>query len=186
LTAAANFVILCSERFEWLSVTFLTRSTSFSKKLSLLRVIGRDSFVVKNKKGDMMHITMKPIGFAHTDYPETIPRHWTVSDVEGRLVIHEEYQEGLRDIRAEQRIVVLFHFDRSPEFTSELLIQIPPHHGQPKGVFSTCSPRRPNPIGMSVLEVLRVEGNVIHVKRIDMLDGTPILDIKPHVEEKQG
>jgi tRNA-Thr(GGU) m(6)t(6)A37 methyltransferase TsaA len=125
---------------------------------------------------------MKPIGFAYTEAEGEIPRHWTVSGVEGRLVIHEEYVDGLKDLRAGQRIVVIFHFDRSPEFTADLLIQNPPHHDQSKGVFSLCSPKRPNPIGMSILDVLEVENNVIRVRGIDMLDKTPILDIKPYIE----
>ena len=129
-----------------------------------------------------MDIVMKPIGFAHTDHTEKMPRHWSVSDVEGTLVINEEYLDGMKDIQAGQRIVVIFNFDRSPEFTPERLIQTPPHRGHTKGVFSICSPRRPNPIGLSVLTVLKVEGNRIDVKGIDMLDGTPILDIKPHIE----
>ena len=129
-----------------------------------------------------MDITMKPIGVAYTETEGEVPRHWTLSDFEGRLVIHEEYREGLRDIKAGQRIVVIFHFDRSPEFTSDLLIQKPHHLEESRGVFSLCSPIRPNPIGMSILEVLDVEGNVIRVKGVDMLDGTPILDIKPYIE----
>ncbi len=128
---------------------------------------------------------MEPIGFVQTD-AEKIPRHWSVSDVEGTLVIDEEYLHGLKDIRAGQRIVVIFHFHRSPKFTSQFLSQTPPHRAEQLGVFSICSPIRPNPIGMSVLEVSGREGNVIYVKGLDMVDGTPILDIKPHVEDKRS
>ena len=99
-----------------------------------------------------------------------------------RIILLPEYVEGLRDLRAGQRIVVLFHFDRSPEFTQNLLVQTPPHHDQPKGVFSMCSPTRPNPIGMSILDVLEVKHNILHVRGIDMLDKTPLLDIKPYIE----
>jgi len=127
-----------------------------------------------------MPITLQSIGTAHTD-AESIPRHWTVSDVEGTLVIDPRYTEGLSDIAAGQRIVVLFYFHQSPPFASDLLKQTPPHRGQPTGVFSICSPRRPNPIGLSVLEVLAREDNVLRVRGMDMLDGTPILDIKPFV-----
>ena len=127
-----------------------------------------------------MQMTLHPIGTAHTD-ATSIPRHWTVSDVEGTLVIDSEYREGLSDIAAGQRIVVLFHFHKSPPFSRDLLKQTPPHREQPLGVFSICSPRRPNPIGLSVLEVLARDGNVLRVRGMDMLDGTPILDIKPFV-----
>lgn len=128
---------------------------------------------------------MEPIGFAQTD-AEKIPRHWSVSDEEGALVIDKKYLKGLKDIRAGQRIVVIFHFHRSPEFTSQLLSQTPPHRREQLGVFSTCSPIRPNPIGMSVLKVLRREDNVIYVKGLDMQDGTPVLDVKPHVEDQRS
>jgi len=126
-----------------------------------------------------MNIDLKPIGFVQTDV-EQVPRHWTVSDVEGRLVIDEAYLEGLRDIEVGQRIVVIFHFHQSQPFSSDFLIQKPPNREERMGVFSICSPIRPNPIGMSVLEVLGVEENVIQVKRLDMIHGTPILDIKPY------
>jgi len=129
-----------------------------------------------------MSIDFRPIGFVRTDAQE-LPRHWSVSDIEGTLVIDEEYSEGLRDIKAGQRIVVIFHFHRSPQFAPELLRQTSGHHGLETGVFSICSPVRPNPIGMSVVEVLRNRGASIDVRRLDMMDGTPILDIKPHVED---
>jgi tRNA-Thr(GGU) m(6)t(6)A37 methyltransferase TsaA len=95
----------------------------------------------------------------------------------------EKYRAGLQDIQAGQRIVVLFYFHRSTLFTPELLTQTPPHRVERRGVFSTCSPIRPNPIGLSVLDVLGVDGCQIHVKHVDLLDGTPILDIKPYKAE---
>lgn len=131
-----------------------------------------------------MPVTLHPIGTVHTQ-ESNIPRHWSLSNVEGTLEIDPQYTEGLRDIQPGQSIVVLFHFHNSPLFTERLLVQTPPHRDQAFGVFSTCSPRRPNPIGLSVLEVLKVKGNVLEVKGLDMLDGTPILDIKPHIEKKE-
>lgn len=128
-----------------------------------------------------MGIHLKPIGHIHNDVADdAIPRHWSVSDVEGTLEIQSQYETGLKDIQPGQKIVVLFHFDRSPTFTAALLVQTP-YHQQPKGVFSICSPKRPNPIGLSILEVVAVEGCRLRVKGVDMFDGTPILDIKPHV-----
>ena len=127
-----------------------------------------------------MSIELKPIGYVRTEATE-LPRHWSVSEVEGRLVIEPQYQTGLKDIEPGQRLVVLFHFHRSPDFTPERLVQTPPHRNAGLGVFSICSPVRPNPLGMSVVRVLAVDGNVITVKGIDMLDGTPILDLKPHI-----
>lgn len=132
-----------------------------------------------------MDVELKPIGFARVE-AEEVPRHWNVSDVEGSLLIADEYVEGLGDIEPGERIVVIFNFHKSPEFGPDLLRQTPPHTGKETGIFSTCSPVRPNPIGMSVLEVLAVEGATVHVKRMDMLDGTPILDIKPFIEDSRG
>ena len=130
-----------------------------------------------------MSITFTPIGYVRTDARET-PRHWTVSDVEGTLEIDPAYTVGLRDYHPGKRIVVLFHFHKGEPFLPENLIQQPPVHREDRGVFSTCSPVRPNPIGLSVVEILSVEKNRIRVKGIDMLDGTPILDIKPHTEKR--
>ncbi len=127
-----------------------------------------------------MRVTMEPIGVVRTTAAD-IPRHWSVSDVAGTLVLDEEYADGLRDIELGQRIVVLFHFHRSPAFTPEHLRQISGETGQELGVFSICSPVRPNPIGLSVLDVVGVRGAHIDVRGLDMLDGTPILDLKPHI-----
>ena len=130
-----------------------------------------------------MTITMEPIGFVHTE-ADIVPRHWTVSDTKGTLVINEKYQKGLKDIKAGQRIVVIFHFHKSPPFKPELLIQNPRHRSEEVGVFSICSPKRPNPVGMSVVDVIGVDGNIIYVRGLDMFEGTPILDLKPHVVGK--
>lgn len=127
-----------------------------------------------------MQVTMTPIGFVHTECTE-IPRHWTISRVEGELVIDPAYQEGLRDIQPGDHLMVLFWFHRSRPFSPDLLIQKPPHLDQRKGVFSICSPRRPNPLGHSIVEVLERIENRLRVRGLDMLDGTPILDLKPVV-----
>lgn len=132
-----------------------------------------------------MNITFKEIGKAYTDARD-IPRHWTLSDVEGRLVIDPQYTMGLADIRAGQQIVVLFQFHKSAPFGKEFLTQTPPHLNKASGVFSICSPRRPNPIGLSVLTVLAVEDNTLHVRCMDMIDGTPILDIKPFIVKAEN
>src|SRR3712207_4682357 len=129
-----------------------------------------------SEKGCAVSIEFKSIGHVRTE-SEEIPRHWSVSEVEGTLAVDEEYAEGLRDIRPGQRIVVIFLFDRSPRFSPEHLRQRSGESGEVMGVFSICSPVRPNPIGMSILEVLGVEGANVSVRRLDALDGTPILDI---------
>ncbi len=131
-----------------------------------------------------MKIEFKPIGFVRTD-AKSVPRHWTVSDVRGRLEIDREYAPGLRDIKPGSTIVVLFYFHRSPAFERSMLVQKPPHKDREYGVFSICSPKRPNGIGLSVVKVEAVRENVIEVRGIDMIDGTPVLDIKPHIERAE-
>jgi tRNA (adenine37-N6)-methyltransferase len=129
-------------------------------------------------------IELTAIGFVRTS-AEDIPRHWSISDVVGTLEIKKEYVKGLLGIEVGQRIVVLFDFNRSPAFSPEFLIQTSGDSGRETGVFSTCSPIRPNPIGLSIVEVIKIDGANIDIRGLDMLDGTPILDIKPHVEVKR-
>lgn len=128
---------------------------------------------------------MKAIGTIHTKQ-KNIPRHWTLSDVEGTVVIDEKYLDGLKDIQAGERIVVLFYFHKSPDFAPHFLCQTPPHGQKAKGVFSICSPIRPNPIGMSIVQLLAIRDNVLRVRGLDMVDGTPVLDIKPWWEVAKG
>ena len=131
----------------------------------------------------MEEYRFNPIGYVKTK-AKSLPRHWTISDIEGQIIINPEYNDGLKGIKAGDKIVVIFYFHKSPPFTYDKLIQKPAHINEQRGVFSICSPHRPNPIGLSVLEVVDIFDNVIKVRRIDMLDGTPVLDIKPYIEYK--
>ncbi len=128
-----------------------------------------------------MKIEMTPIGVVHTEAKD-IPKYWSASNVEGTLVIDDEYLEGIQDIKTNERIVVLFYFHKSTPFSPARLTQHPRGDLSRKktGVFSISSPIRPNHIGMSVVEVTGISGNAISVKGLDMIDGTPILDIKPY------
>lgn len=130
-----------------------------------------------------MNIEIHPIGYVETE-DSKVPRHWSVSDREGRLVVDEAYAGGLSDVKPGQRIVVIFYFHGSPRFESIYLKQKPPHRDHTIGVFSTCSPIRPNRVGMSVVEVIDIKGNVLRVRGIDMINGTPILDIKPFIGDR--
>ena len=132
-----------------------------------------------------MEIEFVPIGFVKTE-ERNIPRHWSVSHAEGEIIIDDKYTEGLKNIRQGQQIIVIFHFHKSPVFNSGYLLQKPPHKDRAMGVFSTCSPVRPNPVGFSVLEVTGIKDNIISVKGIDIIDGTPVLDIKPVVEKEES
>jgi len=99
-------------------------------------------------------------------------------DAEGILRILPEFELGLTDIEGFSHLMVIWAFDRSHGFD---LLGTPPSDNRLHGVFATRSPRRPNPIGLTVVELLRRENELLHVRGVDMLDGTPILDIKPYL-----
>ena len=126
--------------------------------------------------------TPRPVGFARTPYTETkqIPKGLGGQhDAEGRLELLPEFQEGLTDIDGFSHLYVLWEFDRVDGF--DLIAKPPADGGRPHGVFATRSPRRPNPIGLTVVELMRRDGPTIFVRGVDMLDATPILDIKPYL-----
>jgi tRNA (adenine37-N6)-methyltransferase len=125
--------------------------------------------------------TPRPIGFVTSPYKNTaeIPRGLgTQHGAEGVLKILPEFALGLTDIEGFSHLVVLWEFDRSQGFE---LLGTPPSDNRPHGVFATRSPYRPNPIALTVVELLRRDGNDLHIRNVDMLDGTPILDIKPQL-----
>jgi tRNA (adenine37-N6)-methyltransferase len=125
--------------------------------------------------------TPRPIGYIRSPYTDTkaIPKGIGAKhDVEGVLEILPEFEQGLTDIEGFSHLFVIWAFDRSEGFD---LTACPPTDNRHHGVFATRSPRRPNPIGLTVVELLRRDGCAIHVRGVDMLDGTPILDLKPYM-----
>lgn len=125
--------------------------------------------------------TPQPIGFIRSPYTESarIPKGLNAKhDAEGTLEILPQFEAGLKDVEGFSHIFVIWVFDRSEGF--ELFGKTPVDE-IPHGVFATRSPRRPNPIGLTVVELLRREGNLLHLRGVDMLDGTPVLDIKPYM-----
>jgi tRNA (adenine37-N6)-methyltransferase len=123
--------------------------------------------------------TSRPIGFVGSSYRETseIPKGLGAKhEADGVLAILPEFEAGLTDIEGFSHLAVLWEFDRAQGFA---LLGTPPSDKRPHGVFATRSPRRPNPILLTIVELLRREGSALHVRGVDMLDGTPILDIKP-------
>ena len=126
-------------------------------------------------------LTMQPIGYIRSPYQETreIPKGLGAKhEAEGVLEIRTELEAGLADIEGFSHLIVIWVFDRSQGFD---LTATPPIDNRPHGVFATRSPRRPNPIGLTVVELLGREGSVLRVRGVDMLDGTPIIDIKPYL-----
>jgi tRNA-Thr(GGU) m(6)t(6)A37 methyltransferase TsaA len=125
--------------------------------------------------------TPQPIGHAKTPYQTTkqIPKGpGAKHEAEGILEILPQFEAGLTDIEGFSHLFVLWVFDRSEGFD---LLGTPPIDDRPHGVFATRSPRRPNPIGLTVVQLLRRESNSLYVRGVDMLDGTPILDLKPYL-----
>ena len=126
-------------------------------------------------------LPMQAIGYVRSPYRDTreIPKGLGAKHgAEGVLELQAEFEPGLTDIEGFSHLFVIWAFDRSEGFN---LVVTPPSDDRPHGVFATRSPRRPNPIGLTVVELLSREGPVLRVRGVDMLDGTPILDIKPYL-----
>jgi tRNA (adenine37-N6)-methyltransferase len=126
--------------------------------------------------------TAQPIGFIRSPYHETsaIPKGLGAKhDAEGAIELLREFEAGLKDIEGFSHLFVLWEFDRADGY--DLVAHPPTDEKRPHGVFSTRSPRRPNPIGLTVVELLRRDGATLQVRGVDMLDGTPVLDIKPYL-----
>jgi tRNA-Thr(GGU) m(6)t(6)A37 methyltransferase TsaA len=123
----------------------------------------------------------RPIGVIHSPHTEcekTPVQPVCARGVKGRVVVDPEYAEGLADLDGFSHIYLFYAFHRARETK---LTVCPFLEDTPRGVFATRSPARPNKLGFSVVRLLSVEGNVLHVEDVDILDGTPLLDIKPYV-----
>jgi tRNA (adenine37-N6)-methyltransferase len=126
-------------------------------------------------------ISMRPVGFVRSPYSETaqVPKGFGAQHkAEGIIEILPEYEVGLTDIEGFSHLYVIWVFDRSDACE---LLGTPPTDTKPHGVFATRSPRRPNPIGLTVVRLIGRDGPRLQVVGLDMLDGTPILDIKPYL-----
>ena len=126
-------------------------------------------------------IKIKPIGVIHTPYKE--PKGMPIQGrfkkgVKGAVEIFPEYREGLKDIEGFSHLILIYHFHKAKE---ENLIGKPFLEDTPHGVFAIRSPKRPNHIGFSIIKVEKVDKGIITFSDVDMLDGTPLLDIKPYV-----
>src|SRR3981081_2212833 len=123
----------------------------------------------------------QPIGFVSSPYKDAseVPKGLGAKHVaDGVLKILPEFEPGLTDIEGFSHLIVIWEFDRSEGFS---LVGKPPSDDRPHGVFATRSPRRPNPIGLTLVELISREGPQLRVRGIDMLEATPILDIKPYL-----
>jgi tRNA-Thr(GGU) m(6)t(6)A37 methyltransferase TsaA len=100
--------------------------------------------------------------------------------VRGTVEIDEEYRDGLKDLEGFSHIMLLYHFHLS---NGPLLTVRPFLDDTPRGIFATRAPRRPNPIGLSIVRLVKVEGTTLYIKNVDIIDGTPLIDIKPYVPD---
>lgn len=131
--------------------------------------------------GNKMDVAMMPIGTMHTPFgtTEEIPKGPDAKhDADGVIEIAPAFEAGLQDIEGFSHLYILWHFHRVDGYD---LVACPPSDDRPHGVFATRSPLRPSPIGLTVVELLRREGRQLQVRGVDMLDGTPVLDIKPYL-----
>jgi tRNA-Thr(GGU) m(6)t(6)A37 methyltransferase TsaA len=123
----------------------------------------------------------QPIGLVHSPFTrrDQTPIQPYRSQAVGRVELFAEYEAGLLDLDGFSHIILLYFFHNA-EPGYDLLVT-PFLDDKPKGLFATRYPRRPNPVGLSVVRLLRLEAPVLHVEGIDVLDGTPLLDVKPYV-----
>jgi len=126
-------------------------------------------------------IKMLPIGHVENDYIEPEYNEEIYQKV-SKIVLRKELAKGLCRIENFQKLYILFYFSRSEGFN---LIQRRRYDNEMAGVFASRSPYRPNKIGLTLVELLKVEENILYVKGLDAINGTPVLDIKPYVKETE-
>jgi tRNA-Thr(GGU) m(6)t(6)A37 methyltransferase TsaA len=131
----------------------------------------------------MGKITYNPIGIIHSPFKDIkgMPiQPAGAKGIAGTIEIKPEYIDGLQDIEGFSHIILIYHFHLSKGYS----LKVKPFLDETlRGVFATRAPRRPNPIGISVVKLVKVEGTILHIEDIDIVDGTPLLDIKPYVPE---
>ena len=125
----------------------------------------------------------QPIGIIHSSYKEKtgVPIQGSLSDdSKGWIELSAEYKEGLKDLDGFSHIILVYEFHLSKGYS---LMVTPFLDDKEHGVFATRAPRRPNPIGMSIVRLDRIQDNILHIGEVDVIDGTPLLDIKPYVAD---
>jgi tRNA-Thr(GGU) m(6)t(6)A37 methyltransferase TsaA len=130
-----------------------------------------------------MKIEYQPIGIVHSPFTtlENMPiQPAGAAGIAGRVELFPEYEEGLEDLAGFSHIILIYHFHRSKGFNLRV---VPFLDCKPRGLFATRAPRRPNPIGLSVVKLVKITGLILHIANVDLLDKTPVLDIKPYVPE---
>ncbi len=130
-----------------------------------------------------MKIEYKPIGFVRSPFKnlKEIPNqpHYA-KHITGQVEIFPEYKSGLKDLGGFSHLVLVCHFHMSSKFHLQV---VPSGETETRGLFSTRSPNRPNPVGISIVRLKKIEDNILHISDLDILDGTPVIDLKPYVRE---
>jgi tRNA (adenine37-N6)-methyltransferase len=128
-----------------------------------------------------MNIEYSPIGTIHSPFrePTEMPIQPTGAiGVQGTIEMLEAFRAGLKDLDGFSHLILLYHFHKGRGFD---LQPVPFLDREPRGLFATRAPKRPNAIGLSVVRLDRIEGGLLYISNVDILDGTPLLDIKPYV-----
>ncbi|MHC1755868.1 MAG: tRNA (N6-threonylcarbamoyladenosine(37)-N6)-methyltransferase TrmO [Methanosarcina sp.] len=124
-------------------------------------------------------VEFTPIGYVENDYLEPGYNEEIYQKV-SKIILKKDLEEGLYRVEELEKLYILFYFSKSKGYK---LIHRRRYDGEMSGVFASRSPYRPNGIGLTIVELLKVEGNVLHVKGLDAINGTPVLDIKPYIKE---
>ncbi len=130
-----------------------------------------------------MEIVLKPLGVIHSPFKtvENMPiQPMAGSQYEAQIEIFPEYRDGLADLEGFSHLYIIFHLNKVEKYKLKV---IPFLDTVERGVFATRSPARPNPVGLSLVELISVHGNILNIRGVDMLDGSPVLDIKPYVPD---
>jgi tRNA-Thr(GGU) m(6)t(6)A37 methyltransferase TsaA len=140
--------------------------------------------IIKTNRNEIMNeAKYKPIGVIHSPFKE--PQGTPIQPaggkgIEGMVEVFPEYAEGLKDVEGFSHIILIYHFHLS----KEPLLKVKPYmDNEAHGVFAMRGPSRPNPIGISVVRLIKIRENILHIQDVDIVDGTPLLDIKPYVPE---
>ena len=130
-----------------------------------------------------MGIVYKPIGIIHSPFnePKGVPIQSTSAKrIRGEVEIFQEYKEGLKDLDGFSHIILIYHFHLTKNFKLEVK---PFMDNEFHGVFATRAPARPNPIGISIVHLIKIEDNILYIEDVDIVNGTPLLDVKPYVPQ---
>ena len=129
----------------------------------------------------MQKITYRPIGVIHSPFTSSAGMPIQPAGAEGirgSIKINPDCLDGLKDLEGFSHLILIYHFHLSTDYS---LSVIPFLDDKPRGVFATRAPKRPNPIGISVVKLNRIQGDTLYIENVDIIDGTPLLDIKPYV-----